>query len=135
VGVRAPIKVHSRSKVLHAINPYNGGNPMFIVMPFKPEDWEDALFILSHYYAHITMRCDGEYAHGTYMIVSPLHPDVEQIADQNLDVNQQYHLAKMCFQMNWHQHSERICPDCDKHADKFDTCGHLAFSEPIDPAF
>ncbi len=35
-GGIAPIKVHSRSKVLRSINPYNGGNPMDKTREMRP---------------------------------------------------------------------------------------------------
>jgi hypothetical protein len=102
---------------------------MFIIKPFKPEDWEHALFILSYYHVSVGVRSNGEQSNTTYMVVEELPEAVGTDHDNDL------RLAEACFQMNWHTHNGHLCPECIDHSDVYDTCGHLAFSHPINPAF
>jgi len=103
---------------------------MFVIKPINPSDWEIAIFMLSYYHVQLTIRSNGEQASTTYIVVEKMlnDGDDKQAADD-------LRTAEMCFQMNWHTHSSKLCPDCIDHADVFDSCGHLTFSKPIKPAF
>jgi len=108
---------------------------MFVIKPENTAAWKDALFILSCYHANISTFSNGDDPSSTYMVVDTLHPDSEQVINQNLDVQQQLNLAEMCFQMNWHQVGT-ICPHCDEvegtvPPDEPKVCGHLTFNKPI----
>ena len=90
---------------------------MFAIKPENPDDWQHAMFILSTYFVKIESYSNEEDADTTYIIVR---------GDQD-----QVRLAEMAFQMNWHQVGAR-CPHCSPD---LDTCGHLTFNKPINPAF
>ena len=104
---------------------------MFVIKPEKDGDWVDAMFILSHYHALVGFYSNAESPNTVYMVVQP---DEDRSKDKE-DAENQLYLAEMCFQMNWHQYGTKLCPHCIDHADKFDTCGHLTFSKPVNPAF
>lgn len=99
----------------------------FVICPTEPADWQHAMFILSYYSKLIISTfSNGEDANTAYMVVES-KPLLEGEEDE-------LRLAEMAFQMNWHQIG-RLCPHCIDHADHYDSCGHLAFSKPINPAF
>ena len=100
---------------------------MFVIKPIKDADWQHAIFMLSYYHVKISTFSNGEDAITAYMVV-----EGKPMAEGDED---HLRLAEMCFQMNWHQHGSSLCPHCIDHADVFDSCGHLAFSKPINPAF
>jgi hypothetical protein len=108
---------------------------MFVIMPFKDSDWAHALFILSYYAVELIVRSNGEQASSTYMVVRQLDTDDTCDEDAIEKAASDYRCAEMCFQGNWHTHKENLCPDCIDYSEQLDTCGHLAFSEPINPAF
>jgi hypothetical protein len=100
----------------------------FVICPMEPADWQHAMFILSYYHKlEISLFSDGSNAESAYMVVES-KPLLE--GDEN-----ELRLAEMAFQGDWHQHNEKLCPHCIDHADHYDSCGHLAFSKPINPAF
>ena len=92
---------------------------MLVIKPKKAADWMHAMFILS-YYKELTLELfsNGEDAVSTYMVVEGEEDSLR--------------LAEMAFQMNWHQ-GGWICPHCE--GDEEETCGHLTFTHPINPAF
>ena len=104
---------------------------MFVIKPIKPADWEHAMFMLSYYHVKLTVRSNGEQANTAYMVVDALD-DEERTGDTGKN---DLRLAEAAFQWNWHTHHSRLCPECIDHSDQFDSCGHLAFSHPVNPAF
>jgi len=100
----------------------------FVIYPIEAADWQHAMFILSYYTnIKISTFSNGEDADTAYMVV-------ESVLLLEGEENE-LRLAEMAFQIEWLQHSERLCPHCIDNSDHFDTCGHLAFSKPINPAF
>jgi len=100
---------------------------MFVIMPKNSADWQHAMFMLSYYNVECSLYSNGEDAESTYMVVSA---GVDEYRDEEA-----LRLAEMCFQVNWHQSNEKLCLHCVDHADRFDSCGHLTFTHPINPAF
>jgi hypothetical protein len=104
---------------------------MFVIKPDNPEEWQNAIFMLSYYHVCIEMYSNGEDQESAYMVVST--PDTD---------GEQERMAEMAFQMNWHQKG-KLCPHCTKQdADgtsedgvSDDVCGHLTFNKRINPAF
>ncbi len=114
---------------------------MFVIYPENAADWQHAMFIMSHYKdLYCELFSDAEEASSTYLVVVDTTtvfewPDVmETTAANNL------RCAEMTFQMNWHQKGGHVfgrCVHCDAMPEPLqeETCGHLTFNKPINPAF
>lgn len=105
------------------------GDTMFVIKPIKDADWQHALFMISYYQVDLTVRSNGEDANTTYMVVEHDPSTTGTVHENDLRT------AEACFMLNWHQHGSSLCPECIDYSDRFDSCGHLAFSKPINPAF
>jgi len=100
----------------------------FVIYPTDPADWQLAMYILSFYTKIKISTFSNEKDVDTAYMVVESGPLLE--GEEN-----ELRLAEMAFQIEWHQHSEKLCPFCMPHDDRFGFCGHLAFSKPINPAF
>lgn len=103
---------------------------MFIIHPDNPNDWAEALLMLSYYHVSGVMYSNGENVEGMHMAVGAhnQHPDNKDTDDDDVA------LAEMCFQMNWIQRG-KVCCAC-RETDGAEVCGHLEFTRPInDDAF
>jgi hypothetical protein len=107
----------------------------FVIYPTEPKDWQHAMFILSYYKEiKIATFSNGTDVDTAYMVVSVID-DVPGFPEDGMVSENKLRLAEMAFQGAWHQYGEKLCPHCIDHAERFDTCGHLAFKEPINFAF
>lgn len=100
---------------------------MFIVQPMYPSEWQDAMFLLSHYNVNIALYSDAENLNSVYGVVAAnLVDDTEERYDED-----DLRLAEIAFQMNWRQ-GNALCPYCnDDDGHKGHCCGHLTFTSII----
>jgi len=92
---------------------------MFIVQCSNGKSLQQALFILSCYDVVFYTESDGENADSTYIVVD----------DEGRDGDMR--LAEMAFQMSFNQAKCQVCPACEDATQ----CGHLMFTNIIEPAF
>jgi len=92
---------------------------MFIVKCSDGKSLKQALFILSCYDVSFYTESDGENADSTYIVV-----DDEGREDS-------LRMAEMAFQMAFRQAKCNVCSACEDDTQ----CGHLLFTDLIEPAF
>jgi hypothetical protein len=111
---------------------------MFVIYPEKAVDWQQAMFILSHYRdLCCELFSDAEEAASTYMVVDDTPPGFEWPGGMDTTAAENLRCVEAAFQMNWHQKSGHRCIHCDALPEPLreETCGHLVFNKPINPAF
>ncbi len=102
---------------------------MFCIKPKNPGDWYHAMLILTQYSVACVPLANSEDPNTMHMSVRediPLFGETDGVEEQ-----EQLRLAEMAFQMSWHQVG-KVCPYCEGEVE---TCGHLTFNKPINPAF